>query len=189
MRIGLYDKPINNEVSKYKGLYRENNLIDFYEKHNKILTNMIEWFFSKSRDGMHIEYTEENMKKVVQMLNALKDEKWEGELLLFTDTRELQSPFGFELIGYDICADSMYYSPLGDGFLISYIQSETFFYEMSFKEYRDYANDLNNFGLFKSYVIADEFAKYCKQINSHYPHAIESEENWRPFMIWSWENE
>ena len=188
MRFGLYDKPINDEVSKYKGLYRENELIDFCEKSNSILTNMIEWFFSQSRDGMHIKYTEENMNKMVQFLDMLRDEKWKGELLLFTDDRELEIPFGFELIGYDICADSMYYSPLGDGFLTSYIQSETFFNEMSLENYRDYAKNLNNFGLFKSYVVAEEFAKYCNKINSLYPHTIESEENWRPFMIYSWMN-
>lgn len=127
MRLGLYDKPINDEVSKYKGLYRQNDLVDFCEGQNGILTNMMKWFFSQSRDGMHIEYTEGNMNKVVQLLEMLRDEKWRGELLLFTDARDLKIPLGFELIGYDICADSKYYSPLGDGFLTSYIQSETFF--------------------------------------------------------------
>lgn len=57
---------------------------------------------------------------------------------------------------------------------------------MNLEDYRDYVNDLNEFGLFKSYVIADDFAKYCNRINNNHPHAIESEENWRPFMICSW---
>lgn len=184
MRIGLYDKPTNDELPKYKGLYRQNDLVDFCERQNDVLTNMVEWFFEQSTDGMNIEYTEANENKTIQLLRLLRDEKWDGELVLFTDENNLQVPFGFELLGYDICADSMYYSPLGDGFLASYAPNETFFFEMSFEDYREYRNDLNEVGLFNSYVIADNFSQYCNRINNHYSHVIESEENWRPVAIW-----
>ena len=185
MRIGLYNKPTNDKISKYRGLYRQNNLIDYLDGRNNILNNMIEWFFSLSNGDMPIEYTKDNLNKSLHLLKALRDEKWQGELIMFTDDTKLEIPSGFDLIGYDICADSMYYSPLGDGFLLSYIDNDTFFLKMSKEHYREYVNDLTEEGLFRSYEVANNFANYCNIINNQYPHIVESEENWRPFAIYA----
>lgn len=184
MRIGFFDKPINDDVPHYKGLYRQNDLLEFFEGHSYQLSKMMKWFFGHSQDGTHIEYSDTNLTKTLQILNLLRNEKWYGELMLFSDAGAVSVPSGFELVGYDICADSKYYSPLGDGFLLSYNQNEKFFEAMSFDKYLQYSCDINDFGMFSSQIIATDFAKYCNWINSRYPHIVESEDNWRPYAIY-----
>ena len=185
MNIGLYNEPVNSNLSNYKGLYRQNNIIDLTESDNLNLRTAVDWFFSVSREGTFLAYGNENNARLSVLYSLLKSEEWRGEIILFTDRNNVNIPSGFVLLGYDICADSKYYSPIGDGFLQSYDVNNPFFAEMSFLDFNCYKKDLNGAGLFNTYATAIEFSKYCNTINGKYEHAIESENNWRPFAIYS----
>ena len=183
MYIGLYDKPTNACRPGYRGLFRSNGLIDFYYHESPLVRDRLAWFFKNSSEGMHIEYSEENQLKLQALHNILCSVGWYGDMLFFTDTKA-QPPLECAFLGYDVCADSKYYSPLGDGFLDSYSHDCVFYAKMDFDEYSEYAISLNQNGLFSSYLTAELFAKYCNLINKEYEHAVETEGKWRPFAIY-----
>ena len=184
MNIGLYNEPVNSDALNYRGLYRLNNIVELTESDNLKLRCAIDWFFSVSREGNFLAYDNENNARISELYSLLKSEKWSGEIILFTDRNCVSAPVGCVLLGYDICADSKYYSPIGDGFLQRYDVDNPFFAEMSFLDFYGYKKDINSAGLFNTYAMALEFSKYCNAINKKYEHAIESENNWRPFAIY-----
>lgn len=181
MNIGLYQEPTNSELTKYRGLYRQNSIFELMESDAH---NLIDWFFSLSREGDFIEYSEDNKERLSELYSILRTQKWKGEILLFTDCYQERIPSDFVLLGYDICADSKYYSPIGDGFLQSYDKDNSFFRDMSIAEFDLYKSNINDAGLFDTYSVAVNFAKYCNEINNKYEHSVESENNWRPFFIY-----
>lgn len=185
MKIGLYGEPTNSIFSYYRGLYRQNDLIDLYEYDNISLIKEIDRYFSLSNEGGYVEYTETNLSELLLFYRTFKAAGWLGDIILFTDNVYAGIPTDFELLGYDICADSMYYSPIGDGFLVSYSLDEKFFSEMSINDYKFYKENVNDKGLFQTYSAALNFAQYCNTINQKYEHVIESEDNWRPFAIYT----
>lgn len=87
------------------------------------------------------------------------------------------------MVGYDICADSMYFSPIGDGFLMQYNRLPDFYTDMSFEMYSMYRENINEKWLFNSYEIAMNFSEYCNYINEKHRYCIESQDNWRPVAI------
>lgn len=182
IKIGLYCEPINERVSGYWGLYRECFIVD-YMKRNRTLYGLIHNFFEISVDGQSLKYTEQNEKMMVTLYQNLKREKWSGDLICFTDEKQIKMP-GFPKKGYDICSDSMYYSPIGDGFLIRYDSRLDFYRDMSFETYSMYRANINENGLFNSIEIALSFSEYCNYINKKHLYCIESQDNWRPVTIW-----
>lgn len=185
MYIGFYNCPINECIFNYKGLYRENNLID-YDNKNFMRAKELNWYLSNSIEGMFMEYKEINMPELISIYIELKNNEWRGELILFTDKINKDIPNKFELLGYDICADSRYYSPLGDGFLGEYNQEYTFYKEISEDDFLNYKRSINRNYLFNTAEAALSFSKYCNYINEKYPHAVESESGWRPFAIYKY---
>ena len=185
MNIGLYQEPTNPSLPYYKGLYRQNGIIDLYESDNLCLIKKIDWYFCNSREGNYLKYTEDNKRQLFSLYKMLKTEKWNGEIILFTDNVETEIPTNCELLGYDICAGSKYYSPLGDGILQMYNMNKAFFAEISTVEFKKYKDNINGNGLFSTYSVAFEFSKYCNIINERYEHAVESEKNWRPFAVYT----
>lgn len=185
MNIGLYKEPVNPLFPNYRGLYRQNNLIDLYENGSKYLTEFIKRYYSDSIDGIYLQYNHKNKLQLISLYQELKHENWSGEIILFTDNTALACPDDCELIGYDICADSKYYSPLGDGFLEVYDENDLFFSEMDFNIFKRYKDNINENGLFSVYYAALEFSQYCKMINDKYEHMVESENNYRPFAVFA----
>jgi hypothetical protein len=115
-RIGLYETPTNGDVGKYSGLYRRNDLF-LYEGRNTDLDRLINHFYSISVDAMHAVFNKENAECIVKLYKVLHSEGWTGDAVIFHDeTAQIQLLNNFEFTGYDVCADSMYYSPLGDNF-------------------------------------------------------------------------
>ena len=183
MNIGLYSEPTNESLPNYRGLYRQNGLIDFCDSSSHAVRKEIDWYFSNAKDGGFLGYSKETHRRVLLLYGLLTAEKWPGEIIAFTD-KMTAPPTGAALLGYDICADSRYYSPLGDGFLEVYDRHSLFCLEMDENIFRGFQNALNANGLFSSYAFAQEFAEYCNYVNSQHIHAIESEENWRPFSVY-----
>ncbi len=181
IRIGLYSEPTNKEIKRYSGLYRGNEMIK-YAKSGKVLSAMLNRFFATSRNGQDVDYNETNKKMIVELYNSLKKENWDGDLVLFTDDGDIEMP-GFSFVGYDICADSMYYSPLGDGFLERYNKYPLFYSDMPRETYSIYKNDLNENQLFGSLDVAEAFSNYCNYINKKHRYCIEFEDNWRPVSV------
>jgi len=183
IRVALFSQPTNQEVATYFGLYGGSCLVDYMQT-DKYLEGLIKWFFESSRDGQDVEYDEKSQEKIFELYQGLKTQKWRGSLIVFTDDKKIILP-DFTMKGYDIGADGMYYSPLGDGFLLEYNRHEKFYSEMPFAMYSGFRKNINDNWLFNSFDVASKFSQYCNFINQKHLHCIESEDNWRPFAIYS----
>ena len=69
--------------------------------------------------------------------------------------------------------------------MLEYDEEKEFFSEMSETMFLNFKDDINQNGIFDSHKAAKDFAKYCNYINTKHNHCIESEDNWRPFAIYS----
>ncbi len=184
MNIGFYAEPTNENMLMYKGLYRQNGLIDISTSKNRYLNKGIKWYFRSSIEGNFMEYSEENKQRLLLMYEILKTEQWQGEIIIFTDNFDVEIPSNCKFLGYDICADSKYYSPIGDGFLETYDTDSVFFSEMHISDFECYKKNINMRGLFSTISKALEFSNYCNMMNEKYNHAVETEKNWRPFALY-----
>ena len=185
MYMGIYNEPTNSEMIHYKGLYRQNNLLDFIDKGDSVVRKYIDWFFEYSNEGNYMEYAEKDLPKLLKMIQLLKLQGWDGELIVFTDNHRACVLPNMIFLGYDICADSRYYSPLGDGFLEQYDLHRDFYEFMNQSEYKLYQYNINNHGLFSDFSFAYKFSLYCNYVNQINIHSVESENNWRPFAVFS----
>lgn len=177
--IGLYNDSISH-LKMYQGLYRDNNCLDYMGISKKLKQN-IEKFLKDSSNGLFVEYNSENFKNIFELYELIRNVGWSGDLIIFGDLSNKIFEH-CELIGYDICADSMYYSPLGDGFMEKY-KDINFFADMCVERFEYYKSNLQSNWLFQSFDVAYEFSQYCNHINQKYIFSIESEFNWRPFSI------
>lgn len=182
IRIGFYSEATNIKVKGYLGLYGGSFIVEYMDL-SKDLKKHINWFFETTENSLDIEYNEKNWAEISKLCNKLKKAGWEGTLRVYTDDENFEKP-DFTFLGYDVGADSMYYSPLGDGFLLDYDPTKEFFSEMTAEKYLEYKRNINEKWLFNSYAMALDFAKYCNHINRKHRYCIESEDNWRPFAIY-----
>lgn len=87
-------------------------------------------------------------------------------VIFYCDIEEELDSYQYDFIGYDVCADDYYTSPLGMNYLNYTDDFEIFedlpFFENISNEVRfDYARQINEFGLFDSTEPAGEIAEYC----------------------------
>lgn len=183
MYIGLYASPINSDITNYRGIYRLNDLIDYSILDKPTLSSACDWYFSVSFEGNYLKYNDVLESKVLDLYAQLTRAGWRGDVILFSDQLIEYTPPGYSFWGYDICSDTMHYSPLGDGALKTYNKKDVFFSDISFDDYIQYQKNINNRGLFDSYTIACGFAQYCNLMDKKYPNSLESVGNWRPFAI------
>lgn len=161
-----------NTQQIYRGLYR-GILGDWDIKGNSKMS--VSEFINLGIEGRNIPFCEKNLKlarAVNQIFNEsnLKPDFTVISNIDFSDPR-------FELLGYDVCANSLYYSPIGSGgitgedaYLVSHMESELI---------KDVLSDLNINGLFSKFEIAKRFAEFCT-INAI---LIESEPTWFPVSV------
>ena len=181
--IGLYSGSVNKENPGYRGIYRNNDLLDYYELDD--LKSSIDSYFCDSQDGIHKSFSTETFASTFSLYQNLIAREWKGDLLLWGENKNLPLGVNAEFLGIDICGDGLYYSPLGDGFLQNYESQYTFYRSLSYSQFHVYANNINENGLFSDDRIAKQFAAYCNQISQEDDHAIETEANWHPIFIFS----
>ena len=173
-KLHLFNEAMEDTCSNYLGLY---TLLNLPENCYQEL---------ESEYSGNYPYTEENVAVFMRICSYLESQSIRSNLILFSDDMEMKAPDNFTFIGYDICADSEWYSPLGDGFLEEYDDS-VFFNEMSLDEFKTFKSDLNKSGLFSNHDKAVAFAEYCNCINNKYPGVVETEDDWRPFIVYLFE--
>ncbi|MBR0137651.1 MAG: hypothetical protein IJM15_04510 [Erysipelotrichaceae bacterium] len=172
-KLHLFNETMTDTYHNYLGL---NTLLNLPEKCSELESDYSDNF----------PYTEGNADRLMRICSYLESQSIGSKLILFSDDIMVNVPDNFVFIGYDICADSEWYSPLGDGFLEEYDDS-IFFSEMSLDEFKAFQSDLNESGLFSSCDKAIAFAEYCNCINKKYPGVVETEDNWRPFIVYLFE--
>ena len=178
--IGLYEWPLGANVPAYRGLYRGNSLIHLSQSRE------LEAFFRLAGDGSSTAFTEESFALLKVLHGIVRARYPRTDLLLFSDA-DLEPPVDpgpWTFLGFDVCADSRYYSPLGAG-LFDVIMTKA-------KEDGPISEQLsslclNEAGLFSAQGDADTFSSFCHALLRSGVYEIESETRWRPWAIWQYE--
>ena len=177
MFIGLYEWPLAAGVPAYRGLYRGNGLASLSGS-RELLT-----FFRLARDGSGAAYTEETFALLKGLYEIVGPRYPQTDLLLFSDAAPEppvdSGPWTF--LGFDVCADSRYFSPLGAG-LFGAVMTKA-------KEHGLISEPppglrLNEAGLFADREDAETFSSVCSALQRSGAYEIESEMDWRPWAIW-----
>lgn len=180
MRIGLYEWPLGACVPAYRGVYRGNSLFRLSQSRE------LEAFFRLAQDGSSAAYTEESFTLLKGLHGIVRARYPQTDLLLFSDA-DLEPPADpgpWTFLGFDVCTDSRYYSPLGAG-LFDVIMTKA--KENGLISERLSGLCLNEAGLFSARGDADTFSSLCHALQRSGVYEIESETRWRPWAIWRYE--
>lgn len=181
-RIGLYSLGKTPKGLPYHGLHRSNDLVDYLDVPQ--VADLVKEMFSESCDGLHKVCTQENAKEVLELCSRLSALGWDGECLFFSEEPNPPDYLIVQFLGIEISGSSCYYSPLGDGFFDSYDKKNHLWADASFEIFRYYADGLNANMLFHSIDVAASFTTFCNERSKQFPHAIETEECWKPIYIY-----
>lgn len=153
--------------SQYRGLFRGSlGDWDITGKSKKFASD----FFDLGIVGSNIPYNEVNLEAAITVYRIFKEQGLNPDLVVISNTDF--DDRRFELLGYDICAGSLYYSPIGSGGITG---ERPYLLDHMSPELRTEAlDDLNSNGLLETKAIAERFAEFCTE-NSE---LIESESPW-----------
>lgn len=179
--VGVFSAVINDQCPKYRGIYRNNNLLDFDQ--NADSGTIIQDYFCNSHDGIYKKFSWKTLASVTELYQRLSNCGWKGDMIFWSNDNCVPSGLHTTFLGIDICGNAGYYSPLGDGFLQSYEKKYSFYSELTYQQFQTYKEDINEYGLFTHDNIAQCFAFYCNQISRKDSHTIENEKNWHPIYI------
>ena len=178
--IGLYEWPLGANVPAYRGLYRGNSLIHLSQSRE------LKAFFRLAGDGSSTAFTEESFALLKVLHGIVRARYPQTDLLLFSDA-DLEPPVDlgpWTFLGFDVCADSRYYSPLGAG-LFDIIMTKAKEDGLISEQLSSLC--LNEAGLFSAQGDADTFSSFCHALLRSGVYEIESETRWRPWAIWRYE--
>ncbi len=179
--VGVFSAVMNDQCPKYRGIYRNNDLLDFDQ--NADIGAIIQDYFCNSHEGIYKKFSWKTLASVTELYHRLSNCGWKGDMIFWSNDNCVPSGLHTTFLGIDICGNAGYYSPLGDGFLQSYEKKYSFYSELTYKQFQTYKEDINEYGLFTHDNIAQCFAFYCNQISRKDSHAIENEKNWHPIYI------
>lgn len=164
--------------SDYRGLYRFSlGDWDITGKSEKFVSDI----FDLGIEGSNIPYNEVNLEAAIMVYRIFIEQGLNPDLVVISNT-DFDDP-RFELLGYDIGAGSLYYSPIGSGgitgeqpYLLNHMPPEL---------RTEVLDDLNCNGLLETKAIALRFAEYCTK-NSE---LIESESPWFPVSVFGYRDD
>ncbi len=165
-----------SDLQHYRGLYRSLSQIP------DSLRDLEDEYYKKAGETLRLPFSSENLDYLQKLYAHLSAQGWQGDLILHCKRRNPHKP-DFALLGYDVCAPSLHYSPIGGGMLSRYDSADSAYTDLPHEAFLAYGADLNEYGLFRSYPMALAFAEYCEHINRKYPQCIESEGGWQPVSI------
>lgn len=173
MKLALFNSNMNDDNKLYRGLYRmldvellkyaSNSIISLLEINDKFDTD------------------KDDLSAVINLYVDIKANNDDCDLIGYS--RKEENLQGFKFIGFDIVANSEYYSPIGDGFLLEYSEC-TFFEKLNKKQYDIINNSINEYGLIEDRKIALGFSDYCNKINNKHYGIIETESGWDIMYIY-----
>lgn len=183
MKIQLLSCPMNTKASNYMGLYRGTDYIDLMLSKQLERDSYISMFLNRIDEDGKLVMNSENYILSKKVYSLLLKQGWDGDIILYSDNDEPACK-DTVFLGYDICGDSEYYSPLGDAMFYEFDPQFPFDRNMGNELFARYKGKINSNGLFSNKEVATSLANYCVKINREFPHAVESENNWRPFAIY-----
>lgn len=155
----------------YRGLYR--GILGDWDVNGNSKKYVSE-FINMGIEGRNIPFSESNLELAKIVNQIIKVNNFKPDFTVISNT-DFSDP-NFELLGYDVCANSLSYSPIGSGgitgkaYLLEQMDSDLT---------KEVLSDLNSNGLFSTLEIAKRFAEFCT-INAD---LIESETPWIPVSV------
>lgn len=179
-RIGIYEWSVSTELKGYRGIYRGNSALSALS----VAPRLIEEFFRIAEDGCSTEFCASSFVTLQRVSLLLRRYNIKTDLLFFSDERSFSvKADSFVFIGYDICAKSAYYSPIGAGLHAKLLQEGLRWQRISDDEFNSFT--LNENGLFSTFETARKFSDMCNDLQLAKEYEFESETDWRPVSIWA----
>lgn len=159
---------------RYCGIGQLNCLCDYID--NKSFGDEIQAFIDSYTDeqtqlieyGTYAVYDAEKIREKIDRIDSCR-------IIVFADDDEQPNERALDFIGYDVCADDYYTSPIGMGYLTLPLENAEYYYddlpfftELHPSIRRDYANQLNDYRLLDSKETADEITEYCNWLVQEY---------------------
>jgi hypothetical protein len=168
----------SKEDIEYRGLFRSNyGEWDLDSKKHPI----VKFFYSQSIEARNIPFNQKNLALAINVKTLIDVKKENCDLIVCTN--QIFCDHHFELLGYDICSKSLYYSPIGSGGVSGNAPYLLKYMDVNFQN--ELVGDLNSYGLLETRKIADKFSFYC----SEHAFLIESEQEWFTVSIFSYKVE
>lgn len=150
----------------YCGVYQLNCFAEYLE--DKRLGDEVQRFMENYVDGESqlIEFSPYALYDARELAEKISRRSDDTQTIIFADKNESIDENLAEFIGYDVCADDYYTSPVGMGYLgevDEYDKSadEPFFDNLSNEVRYEYFEQLNCYGIFDDISPANEIAEYC----------------------------
>lgn len=163
------------ELSNYRGLYRGSfGDWDVTGPSKKLVSD----FINLGREGSNIPYSEENVEAAIMVYRIFIEQGLNPDFIVISNSDFHDSRF--EFLGYDICAKSLYYSPIGSGGITG--EQPYLLNHMPLELRTEVLADLNGNGLLETKAVAERFAEFCTKNTE----LIESESPWFPVLAFGY---
>lgn len=74
--VGVFSAVINDQCPKYRGIYRNNDLLDFDQ--NADIGTIIQDYFCNSHDGIYKKFSWKTLASVTELYQRLSNCGWKG---------------------------------------------------------------------------------------------------------------
>lgn len=157
---------ICTENENYNGIYQLNCLAEYFE--SKKLGDDIRHFTENyvDEESQLIKFSSYALYDSKELAEKISRHYDDTHIIIFADENESVDENLAEFIGYDVCADDYYTSPIGMGYLgetdeYDEYENEPFFDNLSNEVRYEYFKQLNDYGIFDDISPAREIAEYC----------------------------
>ncbi|MFR5876094.1 MAG: hypothetical protein ACLUFN_06355 [Eubacterium sp.] len=157
---------ICTENENYNGIYQLSCLAEYID--NKKIGNDVKTFMNNyvDEESQLIIFTAYSLYDAKELSEKISKKFENTQIIIFSDENESIDENLAEFIGYDVCADDYYTSPIGMGYLgeideFNKFEDEPFFDNLSNEVRFEYFEQLNDYGIFNDLIPAGEIAEYC----------------------------
>lgn len=186
-----------NQGNEYKGIATPCCLGDYCE--NSKIGDSVMQYIERYIDfeSQLIELDSYSIYYAKELCKQFKKIGVDADILIYCDIYETPYEYTDEFLGYDVCAEDYYTSPLGMGYLeftsedIEFMVDEEvsddfpFFENISNEVRYEYEQQLNRYKLFDNIETANEITEYCNYLTSQYDDIFEGLSNFKAVKIYT----
>ncbi|MCM1115368.1 MAG: hypothetical protein NC397_07725 [Clostridium sp.] len=181
---------IFTEENGYFGVANLSCLVEYME--NDLLADDINDFYSNyiNEDTQLAEISIYSVYDAIRIRDKIEENFEPCYVIAHCDLNEDMEDAQLEFIGYDVCADDYYTSPIGLEYLaISLDEAEytgdmPFFDNLENSVRYEYNEKRNSYGIFDDKSVAKELAEYCNWLAYDYEGIFYNAKNFRAVKIY-----
>lgn len=171
----------------YHGVYQLNSLAEYLD--DKKIGSDVEGFINRyvDEDSQTIKYSPYALYDAQSIAEKIGKRFEKQRVIVYCDSDEIIDDATMQFIGYDVCSDDNYTSPIGLQYFdtgIEQFYDEPFFDNLTPEVRDEYYCQLNSYGLFDSLDTAKEIAEYCNWLVEEYYDMFQGAENFKIVCVY-----